>query len=203
MIPLIKSFIRKNLTHAGELLRAFGLRVFYGRERILCGTVCALLMIFFALTETTLLSTLRPFGAIPDLMLSFVAAVAISEGRKFGAVYGIIAAIIIESLGHSPVMLLPTLYMLTGFTVGVLCRLYISDSILVRLLITLSLLPFRAVFTAIYTALSPINATAGEAFVRIILPELAATLLLALPVHLIVYLCMKPFHRTRADKVER
>ena len=159
-------------------------------------------MILFALTETTILSTLRPFGAVPDLMISFVAAIAITEGRKFGAVYGIIAAIVIESLGQTPVMLLPTLYMLTGFTVGVLCHLYVTDSILVRVLITLSLLPFRGIFTAIYTAMSPISATAGEAFVKIILPEAAATLLLALPVHLIVYLCMKPFHRTRAEKVE-
>jgi len=200
---ILRALFRRFLMRAGEMLRTFGLRVFYGRERILCGTTVAVLMILFALIQTTLFSTLRPFGAIPDMMISFVVATAISEGRKFGAVYGIVAAVIIESLGYSPVMLLPTLYMLIGFTVGVLCRLYITDSIVVRTLITLSVLPLRAIFTAIYTALSPISATAGEALLGIILPEAAATLLLAPPVHLIVYLCMRPFHRTRAEKVER
>lgn len=182
-------------------LHNLGLHIFYSRERIFCGVVCTLLMIFFALLQTTVFSAVRPFGAVPDLMISFVLALAVTEGEKWGAIFGIAAAVIIESLGLTEVTLLPLLYMPIGFFCGVLCRYYFTGSAAVRCVMTLSVLPLRAVFTAVYIILSPMVITFGEATLQIVLPELLATLAISVPVHLIMYICLRPFHRTRAEMV--
>lgn len=184
-----------------SLVRSFGLHVFYARERILCGAVVFILMVFFVLIQTTVFSNLRPFGAIPDLMLMFTLALSVSEGGRWGAVWGIVAAVFIEAVGCPEITLLPLLYMPVGYFAGNLCRYYFTGSAAVRALLTVSVLPLRAVFTAVYMTVSPLYATAGEIFFDVILPEAASTLLLAAPVHLIVYLCTRPFHRTRADMV--
>ena len=55
------------------------------------GIVCALLILLCALLQTTLFARFRPFGAIPDLMLSAVIAISLLEGEKWGAVTGLFA----------------------------------------------------------------------------------------------------------------
>ena len=177
------------------------LHAFYARERILCGIVCAALLILFAMLQTTVFSTLRPFGMTPDLMILFTLALSVSEGRRWGAVWGMAAAVLIESLDAPGMTLLPLLYMPVGYFGGVLCKYYFTGSAAVRALLTFAALPLRGIVTAVYTALSPISASAGEIFFEVVIPEAAATLLLAAPVHLLVYVCMRPFNRTRAEKV--
>lgn len=181
----------------GDLITA----VFHSKERILCGVVTCALMIFLALLQTTLFSTIRPFGAIPDLMLSFVLALSVTEGRRWGAVWGIVSAVVIESLSVPDVYLMPLLYMLTGYFGGVICRHYLSESAAVRAVLTLAVIPLKGAFTAAYMILSPIYATPGEIFFDVVLPEAGATLILALPVHLLVYVCLRRFHHTRAEMV--
>lgn len=158
-------------------------------------------MVFYALLQTTVFSTIRPFGAIPDLMLLFTLALSVTEGGKWGAVWGIISAVVIESLGMPDVILLPLLYMPVGYFCGILCTQRFTGSAAVRAVLTLSVLPFRAIFTVFYMLASPLSITAGEIFLDIVLPEMGATLLLAPLVHLPIYLCMRPFHRTRAEMV--
>lgn len=175
--------------------------VFYARERVLCGAVCAVLLIFFALLQTTVFSALRPLGAIPDLMISFVAALAVTEGRKWGAVYGIIAAVVIDALSAPGVVILPLIYMPIGFFCGIICRYYLTGGPAVRAVISFAVLIPRGIVTAVLAVISPLYATAGEIFFEIVIPEAAATLFLAAPVHLVVFLCLRPFHRTRAEMV--
>ncbi len=184
-----------------SLVRGFSMHVFYSRERILCGVIAAVIMVLLALLQTTVFSTMRPFGAIPDIMISFVLALSVTEGEKWGAVWGIVAAVVIEALGVPDVTLLPLLYMPIGYFCGVLCKYYFTGSAAVRAVMTLSILPFRGIFTAIYMVISPVYATPGEIFFDVVLPEAGATLLLAIPVHLLLYLCLRPFHKTRAEMV--
>lgn len=202
-------FSKENLAQKLRLLRVKAKQliggalsaVFLARERIFCGAVTCAILVFLALLQTTLFSTLRPFGAIPDLMLSFVIALAVTEGRKWGAAWGIVAAVVIESLSVPDVYLLPLLYMPLGYFCGILCRHFLTGSAAVRAVITIGAIPLKGVFTAIYMTVSPISATPGEIFLEVVLPEAAATLTLAAPIHLLVYLCMKPFHHTRAEMV--
>ena len=175
--------------------------IIQSKESILKGVVVGILLVFLALLQTTLFGVIRPFGATPDLMLSFAMAVAVTEGRRWGAVWGIIAGVVIESLGVPDFYLMPLLYMLMAYFTGVICRHYLTESAAVRGILAASAIPFKCLFSWVYTFFSPIYITNIEAFGEIILPEAAATLLLSAPVHLLVFLCMKPFHRTRADMV--
>ena len=196
---------RLNLNNLGVRIRIFlgdGVtRVVQSKESILKGFVVALLLVFLALLQTTLFGTIRPFGGTPDLMLSFAMALAVTEGRKWGAVWGIIAGVVIESLGIPELYLMPLLYMTAAYFTGVICRHYLTESAAVRGILALCVIPFKCLFSWVYTLFSPAYITGSEAFFEIILPEAAATLLLSAPVHLLVFLCMKPFHRTRADMV--
>ena len=65
--------------------------------------ISAGLLIFFALLQTTIFARFRPFGAVPDLMLPLVIAIGMTEREKWGAVFGVAAAFVIESLGGAPV----------------------------------------------------------------------------------------------------
>lgn len=210
LLQLVREFFdSENLkSRAKELFSLAKLRLsdlitamFHSKERIFCGIVTGVLMIFLALLQTTLFSTIRPFGAIPDLMLSFVLALSVTEGRRWGAVWGIVSAVVIESLSVPDVYLMPLLYMLIGYFGGIICRHYLSESAAVRAVLTVAVIPLKGAFTAVYMILSPIYATAGEIFFDVVLPEAGATLLLAAPVHILVYLCLKHFHHTRADMV--
>lgn len=189
------------LLRIASAVRSFGMAAFYSRERILCGAVCALALVFSALLQSTVFSTLRPFGAVPDIMLLFTVALSVTEGPKWGAVWGIVAAVIIEALSLPEIMLLPLLYMLAGFFCGLLCSRRLLGTAPVRAVLTLGVIPFKGILTAVYMAISPLPVTAAEVFFEVVLPEAAATLLLAAPIHMLMYLCLRPFHRTRAEKV--
>lgn len=197
----LRETARELLLRAVGAVRSFGMAAFYSRERILCGAVCAAALVFFALLQSTVFSALRPLGAVPDLMLLFTVALSVTEGPKWGAVWGIVAGVVIEALSLPEIMLSPLMYMLAGFFCGLLCSSRLSGTAPVRAVLTLGVLPLRGVLTSVCMALSPLPVTAGEVFFEIVLPEAAATLLLAVPVHALMYLCLRPFHRTRAEMV--
>lgn len=197
----LRGSAKKLAAKAKSSAAGLAMHAFYSRDRVLCGVVCTVLMVLMALLQTTVFSTIKPFGAIPDLMISFVIALSVTEGERWGAVWGIICAVVIEALGVYDVTLLPLLYMPVGYVGGLLCRHQFTGSAAVRAVMSLSTIPLRAVFTAIYMVLSPIYATPGEIFFEVVLPEAAATILFAMPIHMLVFLCLKPFHKTRADMV--
>lgn len=163
--------------------------------------VCTVLMLLFALLQTTLFARFRPFGAIPDLMLPFVVAVGMAEGERWGAVFGIIAAFLIESLGAGGVSLLPLLYMPAGYFCPVVTKLYLTDSAPVRLIFTAVCGVGRAVMTLILLSLNVRDFSLLLLMKEVVLPEYAATFLFSVPVHLAVHAALRPFHKTRAERV--
>jgi hypothetical protein len=122
-------------------------------EPIIRGLVCLLLISFFALLQTTLFARFCPFGAIPDLMLPLVIAIAMTEDEKWGAVCGIAAAFVIEAIGSSGAALLPLLYAAAGYFCPIITALYLTDSPPVRALYTAVSGIGRSFMTLIYLAL--------------------------------------------------
>jgi len=163
--------------------------------------VCAVLLTLLALLQTTVFARFRPFGAIPDLMLAFTVAIALTEGERFGAVCGLIAAFIIESLGSGSVSLLPLLYMPAGYFCPIITRLYLTDSLPVRLIYTAVCTLARVLITLFYLALTVPRFDLPVILGDIILPEYASTFLMSLPVHALVRLLLHPFHKSRSERV--
>ncbi len=171
-------------------------------EQIAKGAVCALLIIFFSLVQTTLFTRFRPFGAVPDLILPLVIAISMTEREKWGAVCGLIGAFVIESLGGSPLTLLPLLYMPAGYVCGLLTIYYFRDSAAVRLLYTGVSSLARAVFTLITAAATVEGLPFVSALTGVILPELAANLLFAALPHIFAWFALRPFNKSRDAKVQ-
>lgn len=171
-------------------------------ESIAKGIVCALLIIFFSLVQTTLFTRFRPFGAVPDLILPLVIAISMTEREKWGAVCGLIAAFIIESLGGSRLTLLPLLYMPCGYVCGLLTIYYFRDSAAVRALYTAASSLARALFTLITVLATTADISLLDALTKAVLPEFFANLLFAALPHIVTYLALRPFNKSRDAKVQ-
>ncbi len=163
--------------------------------------VVGALILLTALLQTTLFSRFRPFGAIPDLMLPLVVAVAMTEGERWGGIVGLAAAFMIQSLGADTVTLLPLLYVPAGYLCPIVTRLYLTDSIPVRAIYTAAAGIGRAVLTLILLAIHVQSFHFPSLLWHVVLPEYAATLLLSAPVHVLVHAALRPFHKSRAERI--
>lgn len=196
---VVHDLIRESLS---DRIREWRLALNMNGENIAKGAVCALLMILFSLIQTTLFTRFRPFGAVPDLILPLVIAVSITERERWGAVCGLIAAFVIESLGGSRLTLLPLLYMPAGYLCGLLTIHYFRDSIAVRALYTGISSLARALITLITLWITVADLSPVPVLTRTVLPELAANLLFAALPHTAVWLFLRPFNKSRDAKVQ-
>ncbi len=175
-----------------ERLHGWRLGVSLDGESIVKGLICAFLLIIFSLTQTTLFTRFRPFGAVPDLILPLTVAVAMVLREKWGAVFGLISAFIIESLGGSSFTILPILYVLTGYIVGICSIYYFRDSVAVRIIYTLFTSAARAAFTLITLFATVGNLDLLYAFTAVLIPEFAANTVFAFLPHIAAKLILRP-----------
>ncbi|MBQ4353969.1 MAG: hypothetical protein IJC71_03650 [Clostridia bacterium] len=191
--PRTESAERPSPESLRERLHGWRLGFSVDGESIGKAAVCALLLVFFSLLQTTLFTRFRPFGAVPDLILPLTVAVAMAFRERWGAVFGLIGAFIIESLGGSSVTILPILYMLTGYIVGLTSTYTFRDSPVVRVLYTLITSPIRMLFTLIALAAAVGEFNLITIITSILLPELCANLVFAFLPHAAAMLVFKPF----------
>ncbi len=174
-----------------------GLGISIDGETVLKAAVCGVLLILFSLLQTTLFSRFRPFGAVPDLILPLVVAVAMSEREKFGAIFALVAAFVIESLGGGGVSILPLLYVPVGYLVGALSVYYFRDSFTVRAMYTVATSLLRALFT-LFALLATVG---GITFLSLmgdaVLPELLGSIIFAPLPHFAAKLCLRPWKKSR------
>lgn len=183
-----------------EKVRGWRLGLSLDGESLAKGGVCALLLVFFALLQTTLFTRFKPFGAVPDLILPLVAAIGMTEKEKWGAVFGVIAAFVIESLGGSTVTLLPILYMPVGYFCGILTTYYFRDAFLVRGLYTVVTCGARCVFTLTALAMTLAEFNLLTCLAKAVIPEFFASVLCAFLPHIAAKLALRPFHLTREER---
>ena len=178
------------------------IRVGIDLDNILRALVCAALLIFFALLQTTIFTRFRPFGAVPDLMLPLVIAVAMTERERWGAIFGVAAAFVIESLGGATVSLLALLYMPAGYVCGILAVQAFRDSAAVRALFTLVACAAHMFFTLLTLVLTVGSFNLASALLHPVLSEFAASLLFAALPHLAAKAALRIFHREREEIVD-
>ena len=164
--------------------------------------ISAALLVFFALLQTTIFARFRFFGAVPDLMLPLVIAVGMTEGARWGAVFGVCAAFVIESLGGAPISLLALLYAPAGALSGALTVEQFRDSAAVRALFTAVGCAVHMLFTLATLFLTVEGITFGAAMKESVLPELLASAVFAALPHLLAKVSLRSFHKPREEKVE-
>lgn len=184
-----------------DRIRVIRLGIQVNSEDIIKGAVSALLMIFFVLLQTTFFVRFAPFGKVPDLMLIFVLAIGVCEGEKWGAVFGLVAAFVIQALGSSGTgpELLPLVYMPVGLVGGILSKYYLRHTFPVMASYALAATLLRSIITVI-TASVMLKASLGEIITKIALPEYFSTAIISPLPFLTTWFVLRIFHKTRAER---
>ncbi len=137
---------------------------------------------------------LKIFGVTPALTLAAVLSVAFFDGEHSGAVAGIAGGFILDALGSTGLMLLPIIYMLIGFSVGLATHRFLSrnfPSFCVFAAIGLLANALGTLLLAI--ASNPLGDFAfGTAMIYVVLPELGVSALFAMIYYPLGALCLKP-----------
>ena len=183
-----------------ERVRGWRLAISIDAETVMKAVVCAALIVFFSLLQTTLFTKFRPLGVVPDLMLPLVIAISMTEHEKWGAICGVCAAFVIESLGGGALTLLPLLYMPCGYLCGILTVHYFRDSVAVRAMYTVSSSVLRGVFTAIIALSTLGGVSIVTLFTDALIPEFFANIIFAALPHVITKFCLRPFNKTREER---
>ncbi|MBE6588045.1 MAG: ECF transporter S component [Ruminococcaceae bacterium] len=186
-----------------DRLRIIRLSIQVNSEDIIRGAILGAIMILFALLQTTFFVRFAPFGKVPDLMLVFVLAVGVCEGEKWGAVFGLVAAFVIQSLGSSGMgpELLPLVYMPAGCVSGLLSKYYLRHTLPVMTVYVAAAALLRGIVTVICASFL-LKATLGEIILRIAVPEYFSTLVVSPIPFLSVWLSTRSFHKTRAERTD-
>lgn len=167
------------------------------------GAVVGALILVFAMLQTTVFAKFRLFGAVPDLMLSLVIAMGITEGERWGSITGLICAVLIEAVGGGGGLnLLPLLYVPVGFTTGILGTYYYKDSVPVRAIYQAGIGLLKCVVTVLYTYSAFEKVSFGLVMTGVVIPEYFSTLLMSVIPHTVTFLALKPFHKSRAERIK-
>ena len=145
------------------------------KMRVIRYTVAiGLLLIVASILQVSLFSRFRLLDAVPDLMMVTVLCIAFFCGRYAGAITGISAGFLIDSIGTTGITILPLCYFLCGYIIGHYARA--SQKSFVSYLIYLGcLLPIRAAVTILYACMSYHNVNLPQILVRSVLPEVIVT----------------------------
>lgn len=153
------------------------------------------LTLFFSLLQITLIPRYPIFGVSPDVVLSCVLAAAMFEGAKFGAVTGVAAGFFIDAVGSIGLSLSPLLYCVFGYVTGICAEFLFRRGVLSFTMAAVVGYFLRGFATIILVAAAWTTYSTTFVFLRVVLPEIALSILFSYPVYLFFRLLAGRFHR--------
>ena len=163
------------------------------RSRMILSTVTVGIMILvFSSLQVSLFGKMRPFGAVPDVMLCLVLGIAFFKGEYAGAITGISAGFVIEAIGGQGMTLLPLVYLLYGYVGGAYARAVYPKRFLPYLFYLFCGLILRAATTLLYACMTWETVNIPVILLYSVLPEMGGTAIagcvLYAPIKLVCYL---------------
>ena len=166
-----------------------GDRRLLARRIIIFGLVAFFLGVF----QCSFFSRLKPFGAVPDIILGSLCAIIMLDNRKSGAVYAVAAGYFIDAIGAVPPSFSPLFYL-----IGVVCIGKISEKMMPRFVsfavLMLPAVVLRAGFTCVNVWIASAARPSWSVIIRLALPEMICTYVFCLPIYFLIKLCMYPIH---------
>ncbi len=152
-------------------------------------TVWGVLLFLLAVVQTGFFARLAlifPYGAVPDLMLAAVIAIAIFDSERAGAIAGIAAGVIIGALGGTGLNLLPIVYLLCGYVCGIWSTMSLSANFPSWCVYMLAGGIARGIATLVEIAFSYADYDFFAVLRQTLFPEFTATVLLSPLIYLLV-----------------
>lgn len=134
-----------------------------------------LLLLLGAIVQTSVFGKLTYKGAIPDIMLCIVLCISYFNGRHHGAITGLAAGALIETIASTGIVLLPLFYMLFGYMAGHYARAVQPKRFTPYLFYLMFALFLRAGLTVLYACLTYQSIHLVQILIHAVLPEMLAT----------------------------
>ena len=165
------------------------------KKSIIWGIWLFLLAVF----QTSFFSVFRPFGAVPDLVLPAVIAIAIYDRERMGTIAGIMGGYMVDALGGVGLSLSPIVYMICGCIVALLAYSIINRDFMSWLLGTALSLAFSGGASVIcaYAATGGAYFTASAIFSRLLFPSFLSSMVAGIPVYLLTKLIWSKLFNNR------
>lgn len=156
-------------------------------------------LFFLAVIQTSIFSVFRPFGAVPDLVLASVIAIAIYDRERTGVIAGIVGGYIADALGGSGLSLSPLVYMLCATLFALLAYSVLRRDFLSWLIGVACSLIISGIASIIcaYSSVSAAHFTASHIFSELLIPQFFSSLLIGIPVYILTKLIWSRFFNTR------
>lgn len=142
--------------------------------------ISGIVLFLASLLQTSFLPMLEPFGAIPDLVLILVCGVAFYLGPVDGALFGLVAGLLIDALGGGGLFLSPVFYVAIGVFGGVLSSNSFANKFIHWCIYSVLFCLAKAIYSMFIILLSAGEIRLGAAIVSSVVPELVGTFLLSL-----------------------
>lgn len=141
------------------------------------------LLLLLALLQVSFFSKIRLIDATPDLMIIAVLCLSFFGGRHMGAVVGIAAGFLIDSLGATGIVLLPLCYFLLGYLAGHFASRSSRQGYVTYLAYLGITLLYRAAITFVYVLITYESLQFGALLTQVLLPEMLNTALAGLALY--------------------
>ena len=142
---------------------------------IVFGISLAVLILTGAVLQTSVFGKLTYIGAVPDIMLCIVLCISYFNGRHNGAITGLAAGALVETMASSGIVLLPLFYMLFGYMAGHYARAVQPKRFVPYLFYLMFALLLRAALTVLYACLTYQSIHLVQIFLYAVLPEMLTT----------------------------
>jgi hypothetical protein len=165
-----------------------------GEKRMLLRRIIIYTLLFFFLgvMQCSFFSRLKPFGAVPDIVLGGICAILMLDNKRSAAVCAVAAGYFIDALGAVPPSFSPLFYLICVAVLGRVSDKLMPSALSYALLMLPALL-LRAAYTYVSIWINMASAPAlGTALIRVMLPEALSTFVFCLPIYFLVKLCMLP-----------
>ena len=141
-------------------------------------------LFFLAILQTTLFSHIRIFGAVPDLILPAVVAVAVYDKERTGTIAGIVGGVLIDALGGVGLSISPLVYMICGTFVALMTYSVLRRDFISWLTGTAASLIITGGFSVLSArvALGASRFASSDIWSELLIPQYFASLIMGVPV---------------------
>ncbi len=172
------------------------------RDVVKIAVYCLLLFIEAAF-QSSFFPTAAVFPAIPDLILSAVLGIALSDGEKSAAVCGIAGGVFLGALGAEGAGFFPLFYFAAGYFAAVTAGRMLKRNLLTWSVFILAAAALRSLITAVRLVITEVSATLPQILLGVLLPEFILTLIFSYPNYFLTRLTARVFSGGSAGTVKQ